>query len=84
MEQENRTVTISLAEYYDLIDDSVKLRLLVSACFANSSLNYDGSELLFRDADICLALQVVDPARYRGTVSILKAEKLMGAEDDQA
>lgn len=84
MEQENRTVTISLAEYYDLIDDSVKLRLLVSACFANSSLSYDGNELRFRDADICLALQVVDPARYRETMSILKTKKLMEAEDDQA
>ena len=84
MEQEIRTVTLSLGEYNELVEDSIKLRLLVSACFTNSSLSYDGNELRFRDADICLALQVVDPARYRGTVSILKAEKLMEAEDDQA
>lgn len=84
MEQENRTVTISLAEYYDLIDDSVKLQLLLSACFTDSTLSYDGKALRFCDENINLVLRLIDSARHRRLMMALEAEKALEAKNDQA
>ena len=77
MEQEFRTVrtvTLSLGEYNELVEDSIKLRLIVAACFSNSALGYDGKSLRFDDDDVNLALQVIDSARYRERMLFLTSE----------
>lgn len=81
MEQEIRTVTLTLEEYNELVDDSVKLQLLLSACFIDSTLSYDGKALRFRDDNINVALQIIDNARHRSRMRVLEAEKAMEGKE---
>lgn len=64
MEQEIRTVTLSLGEYTELMEDSIRLKLLLAACYANSGISYKGT-LRLDDDCINLGLQIVDGAKYR-------------------
>lgn len=69
-----RTVTLSLAEYNELIEDSIKLKMLTSACYGNVELRYDGA-LRFDEDSLNLALKTIDGARYRECKNILTITK---------
>ena len=68
-----KMVTLPLAEYNELIEDSIKLKMLVAACYGNVDLRYDGA-LRFDEDSLNLALKTVDGARYRECKNILTKE----------
>ena len=59
MEQERRTVTLSLAEYAELLDDSMRYSILYRGILSKASLNYNETGLMFQDGDIDLILKLI-------------------------
>ena len=72
MEQERRTVTLSLAEYAELLDDSMRYSILYRGILSKASLNYNETGLMFQDGDIDLILKLVDPSKYLACFNNLK------------
>lgn len=70
MEPKVGIVTLSFGEYTELLEDSIRLKLLLAACYANSEISYKGT-LRFDDDSINLALQIIDGAKYKERTSLL-------------
>lgn len=64
MEPKVGIVTLSFGEYTELLEDSIRLKLLLAACYANSEISYKGT-LRLDDDCINLGLQIVDGAKYK-------------------
>ena len=75
MEHENRTVTLSFNEFVQLMEDSIKLNVVLRAIYANVGLNYSKTALSYDGDNISLILSVIDGARYTAKLESIKIEK---------
>lgn len=74
MEPKVGIVTLSFGEYTELLEDSIRLKLLLAACYANSEISYKGT-LQFEDDSINLALQIIDGAKHKERTSLLAVQE---------
>lgn len=69
-----KMVTLPLAEYNELIEDQIRLKMILSACYNRTDLRYDGALRIDEDS-LILALQTVDAARYKQTLAAAEAKR---------
>lgn len=69
-----KMVTLPLAEYNELIEDQIRLKVILSACYKRPDLRYDG-ELRIDDDNLILTLQIVDAARYKQAIAAAEAKR---------
>lgn len=69
-----KMVTLPLAEYNELIEDQIRLKMIFSACYNKTDIRYDG-ELRIDEDSLILALQTVDAARYKQALAAVEAKR---------
>lgn len=70
---EDRTITISVAEYNELISDKLRLNLLKTAIFNNAHKGYSKDCLRFDDIEDIVP--VIFPQEYAEKLKELNADK---------
>ena len=69
-----KMVTLPLAEYNELIEDQIRLKMILSACYNKTEIRYD-RELRIDEDSLILALQTVDAARYKQALAAAEAKR---------
>lgn len=73
------TVEIPKREYRELIEDSLRLDLILEAIYWHAHLNSDGDELL-SDYMLMERMRALTPGRYETTLAALQ-QKLQGDKE---
>ena len=80
---EEKEVTISLAEYQELLDDSKSLQIIMDILYKGASLNWKDDGLMFNNDHVGVILKILDEGRYHKVLDQLKSEKTAAGSDSE-
>lgn len=68
-------ITITKAEYEELLLDSNRYEMLLDSLYENAGLNWNGESLEFDDEKLCDLLKLIDRFNYEKRFKELNKEK---------